>query len=76
MRLPFCILNVRGDMLDNGELRFVSAARTLDAAKARVRSLSKVSPGEYVIYDVTTGRSLRRSPTSQSRPYRIWFPCR
>jgi hypothetical protein len=55
MRLPFCILNVLGDMLDDGELHFVEAAQTLDAAKARVRALSKLWPGEYVIYDEATG---------------------
>jgi hypothetical protein len=55
MRRPFCILNVLGDMLDDGELHFVEAARTLDDAKARVRSLSKLRPGEYVIYDEETG---------------------
>jgi hypothetical protein len=55
MRLPFCILNVLGDMLDDGELRFVEAAQTLDDAKARVQSLSKLWPGEYVIYDEATG---------------------
>ncbi len=34
MRLRFCILKLRGDMLDEGELHFVEAAQTLDAAKA------------------------------------------
>ena len=55
MRLPFCILHVLGDMLDDGELHFVEAAQTLDAAKARVRALLKLWPGEYVIYDEATG---------------------
>ena len=55
MRLPFCILNVLGDMLDDGELHFVEAAQTLDAAKARVLALSELWPGEYVIYDAATG---------------------
>ncbi len=58
MRLPFCILNVLGDMLDDGELRFVEAAQTLDDAKARVQSLSKLWPGEYVIYDAATGEQV------------------
>jgi hypothetical protein len=65
MRRPFCILSVLGDMLDDGELRFVEAARTLDAAKARVRSLSKVSPGEYVIYDVATGSEYPLPPATK-----------
>jgi len=33
MRLPYCILNVLGDVLDDGELNFVEAAQSLDAAK-------------------------------------------
>jgi hypothetical protein len=56
MRLPFCILNLLGDVLDDGELYFVEAAQTLDAAKARVQSLAEVWPGEYVIYDGATGQ--------------------
>jgi hypothetical protein len=67
MRRPFCILNVLGDMLDDGELRFVGAARTLDAAKARVRSLSKLSPGEYVIYNVATGSEYPSPPATKRR---------
>ena len=55
MRQPFCILNVLGDMLDDGELHFVEAAQTLDAARARVQALSELWPGEYVIYDAATG---------------------
>ena len=68
MRRPFCILSVLGDMLDDGELRFVEAARTLDAAKARVRSLSKVTPGEYVIYDVATGSEYPFARGEKARP--------
>ena len=55
MRRPFCILNVLGDMLDEGELHFVEAAQSLDAAKARVQELAQLWPGEYVIYDGATG---------------------
>jgi hypothetical protein len=55
MRLPFCILNVLGDMLADGELHFVEAASTLDAARARVQALAELRPGEYVIYDAATG---------------------
>jgi hypothetical protein len=58
MRLPFCILNVLGDMLDDGELHFVEAAQTLDAAKARVQALAALWPGEYVIYDAATGEQV------------------
>lgn len=28
MRLPFCILNVGGDVLDGGEIRFLGATQT------------------------------------------------
>ena len=55
MRLPFCILNVLGDVLDGGELYFVEGARNLDAAKARVQSLAELLPGEFVIYNEATG---------------------
>jgi hypothetical protein len=53
--MPFCILNVLGDVLDDGELYFVKVAQSLDAAKARVQSLAELWPGEYVIYDEATG---------------------
>jgi len=55
MRKPLCILNVLGDMLDGGELHFVEAAQTLEAAKACVLALAALWPGEYVIYDEETG---------------------
>lgn len=42
MRLPFCILNVFGDVLDDGELHFVEAAKTLEAAKRRIEALSEL----------------------------------
>jgi len=58
MRLPFCILNVLGDVLADGELRFVEAARTLEAAKRRIKALAKLWPGQYVIYNEQTGERL------------------
>lgn len=51
MRQPYCILSVVGDVLDDGELCFVEAVQTLDAAKERVQSLAELCPGQYVIYD-------------------------
>ncbi len=54
-RLPYCILSVLGDVLDDGELHFVEAAQSLEAAKVRVQALAEVWPGEYVIYDEATG---------------------
>lgn len=56
MRHPFCILNVTGDVLDDGELCFVETAQSLDAAKKRVQALTKLLPGEFVIYDEATGQ--------------------
>ncbi len=67
MRLPFCILNVLGDVLDDGELYFVEAAQSLDAAKARVQSLAELLPGEFVIYDEATGE--RVSVTAGDKPH-------
>jgi hypothetical protein len=58
MRLPFCILNVLGDVLDDGEIHFVGATQTLKAAKRRIEVLAKLSPGQYVIYNGETGERL------------------
>ena len=55
MRHPFCILNVLGDVLDNGELRLVGSAKTLEAARRRIRALRQSHPGEFVIYNQQTG---------------------
>ena len=55
MRHPFCILTVLGDVLDDGELQFVEAARTLEAARRRIKALAEVGPREYVIYNEQTG---------------------
>ncbi len=67
MPMPFCILNVLGDVLDGGELYFVEAAQSLDAAKARVQSLAELLPGEFVIYDAATGARL--SVTAGDKPH-------
>jgi hypothetical protein len=67
MRLPFFILNVRGDVLDDGELYFVEAAQSLDAAKARVQSLAELLPGDFVIYNEATGE--RVSVTADGKPH-------
>ena len=52
---PFCILNVLGDVLDDGELHFVETAKTLKAARRRIKALGRSRPGEYVIYNQHTG---------------------
>ena len=56
-----------GDVLDGGELYFVEAAQSLDAAKARVQSLAELLPGEFVIYDEATGE--RVSVTAGDKPH-------
>jgi hypothetical protein len=74
MRLTYCILSVLGDVLDDGELYFVDAAQSLDAAKARVKALAEVWPGEYVIYDEVTGERIliiAASPTSEESHGRL-----
>ena len=62
MRQPFCILNVHGDVLDGGELYFVEAAQSLDAARARVQALAELRPGDYVIYNEATGERIHSVP--------------
>jgi hypothetical protein len=49
MLLRFCIVQVLGDVLNDGEIRFVEAAETLEAAKRRIETLAASLPGEYVI---------------------------
>ncbi len=74
MRLPFCILNVLGDVLDDGELQFVEAARTLKAARSRVEALAKSRPGQYVIYNGQTGEQLSFWRRAQSRSsHGLWI---
>ena len=67
MRLPFCILNVLGDVLDDGELYFVEAAQSLDAAKARVQSLAELLPGDFVIYNEATGERVSVTARDDSK---------
>lgn len=55
MRSPFCILSVRGDLLDDGEVRFIEAVQTLEIAKHRIEGLAELEPGEFVIYNEETG---------------------
>ena len=55
---PFCILNVLGDLLEDGEVRLVETAKTLDAARRRIRTLRESRPGEFVIYNQQTGERM------------------
>ncbi len=68
MRLPFCILNVLGDVLDDGELRFVASAQTLEAARRRIKALAKLRPGQYIIYDEQTGERVSVIAAAKPRP--------
>ena len=63
VRMPFCILNVLGDVLDDGELLFVEAAQTLESAQRRIETLDHMSPGQYVIYNTYTGERLTVAAT-------------
>ena len=55
MRCSFCILTVLGDLLDGGELQFVEAVQTIEAARQRISALAELRPGQYIIYDEETG---------------------
>lgn len=55
MRSHYCVLTVLGDLLDGGELRFVEALQTLEAARQRIEALAELEPGQYVIYNKETG---------------------
>jgi len=55
MRSSFCILTVLGDLLDGGELLFVEAVQTLEAARQRIAALAELRPGQYIIYNEETG---------------------
>jgi len=68
--LPFCILNVLGDVLDDGELRFVASTQTLEAARRRIKALAKLRPGQYVIYDEQTGERVSMIAGAKPRTLR------
>ena len=55
MRSHYCVLTVLGDLLDGGELRFVEAVQTLEAARQRIEALAELEPGQYIIYNKETG---------------------
>lgn len=71
MRLPFCILIVLGDVLDDGDLHFLEAAETFEAARKRIEALADLLPGEYVVYNARTGECVsiksRREELGPSR---------
>ena len=63
MRLPFCIFKLQGD----GSLHFVEALPTLDDAKARVREIDELWPGEYGIENVETGERVFVSTRDETK---------
>jgi hypothetical protein len=64
---PFCILNLVGDVLDDGELYFVEAVQSLDAAKASAQSRAELLPGDFVIYNEATGERVSVTTGGQSK---------
>lgn len=58
MRSHYCVLTVLGDLLDGGELHFVEAVPTLEAARQRIEALAELEPGQYIIYNKETGERL------------------
>lgn len=69
MRSPFCILSVLGDLLDDGEVRFIEAVQTLEIARQRIEALAELEPGHFVIYNEETGE--RFSIIARVRPS-VW----
>ncbi len=63
MRLPFRIFTVQSD----GALHFVQSVHTLHDAKARVRELGKLWPGEYVIENEETGERVFASTRNETK---------
>jgi len=55
MRCSFCILTVLGDLLDDGEVRFLGSVQTLEEAKRHIEALAVSTPGQFVIYNDDTG---------------------
>ena len=58
MRPQYCVLTVLGDLLDGGELHFVEAVQTLEAARQRIEALAEFKPGHYIIYNKETGERI------------------
>ena len=52
---------------DDGSLHFIEAVNTLDEAKARVRQIGKLWPGNYVIDDEETGERVFASTNDQTK---------
>ena len=70
-RLPFCILTVVGDVLDDGELHFVETAQNFEAARRRIDALAKVWPRQYVIYNREPGRAHLHYPKARIKTFAL-----
>jgi hypothetical protein len=45
-------------VLSNGNLHFIEAVQDFDTAKARMRELRELCPGDYVIHNEDTGERM------------------
>ena len=52
---------------DDGSLNFVEAMHTLEDAKARVRQIGKLWPGDYVIDNEETGERIFVSTSDETK---------
>jgi len=52
--------------IDGGSVLWRDAVETFEAAKARIQKLALSSPGEYLIFDQTTGHRVRVMPSIQA----------
>lgn len=52
---------------DDGSLHFVEAMQTLDEAKARVKQIGKLWPGDYVIDNEETGERVFASTSDETK---------
>lgn len=66
MRSQYCVLTVLGDLLDGGELHFVEALQTLEAARQRIEALAELKPGQYIIYNEDTGERFSITASAES----------
>jgi hypothetical protein len=48
--------------IEGGSVLWRGTVETFEAAKARIQKLALSSPGEYLIFDQTTGNRVRVTP--------------
>ena len=69
MRSPFCILSVLGDLLDDGEVRFIEAVQTLEIARQRIEALAEL---ERASSSFTMRRQANGFPLLQMCVPNVW----